>query len=196
MAVCSKQAHLIRGWAPISLTNTNVDGAERSILLLMSKDVLAAPHILITENQPAIQDLLRWILHLAGYRTTMCADRQALLTWREQALPSEDPVILLLDLSLLCATEAADFLCHLRAKWLDASDVLPQIIVLTTSTQMRAELGTSEHILQKPFHVQDILALIRQVLPVAPPSEESSSLEAHAPCLWRERLPSPEDDST
>ncbi len=150
-------------------------------MFLMRKDVYAAPHILIAENQPAIRDLLRWILHLAGYRTTMCADRQALLTWREQALPGDDPVLLLLDLSLLCAPEAADFLCHLRAKWLDASDVLPQVIVLTTSAQTRAELGTKEHVLQKPFHVREVLALIRRVIPVGSRSAESSWHEACIP---------------
>jgi DNA-binding response OmpR family regulator len=163
------------------MTDTNVDDAERSTMLLTGKDALAAPHILIAEHQPAIQDLLRWILQLAGYRTTMCVDRHAALTWREQALPGDDPALILLDLSLLCASEAADFLCHLRAKWQEASDVLPQVIVLTTSTQVRAALGTREHVLQKPFHVREVLALIRRVIPGASRSTESSSHEAYTP---------------
>ena len=83
-------------------------------------------------------------------------------------MPSgDDPVVLLFDLSLLGANEAADFLRRLRAHWQDAGGMLPQIIVLTTSTQVQAELGQRERVLQKPFHVQDLIALIQQALLVA-----------------------------
>lgn len=83
-------------------------------------------------------------------------------------MPSEDfPVMLLLDLSLLCANEAADFLCYVRARWQGAFGMLPQIIVLTTSTQVQAALEQRERVLLKPFHVRDLLALIQQGIPVA-----------------------------
>jgi DNA-binding response OmpR family regulator len=82
-------------------------------------------------------------------------------------MPSgDDPVVLLLDLSLLCSNEAADFLRRLRARWQDTGGMLPQIIVLTTNTQMHAALGLRERVLQKPFHVRDLIALIQQVIPV------------------------------
>jgi DNA-binding response OmpR family regulator len=161
--------------------NGHVEDVERSTTLLRRGPVRAAPHILIAEQQPAIRELLCRILQLAGYRTTVCGDRQSALTWREQAMLEDDPALILLDLSLLCAGEAADFLHLLRERWQEAGHVLPQVIVLTTNTQMQAELVTGEQVLQKPFHVREMLALIRQVLPVAPPAEESSSLEAHAP---------------
>ena len=155
----------------------HLEDAERSTTILRRGLVPAAPHILIAEHQPVIQELLCQILQLAGYRTTVCADRHAALTWREQAPPGDDPALILLDLSLLCAPEAADFLCRLRARWLDAGDVLPQVIVLTTSTQVQAELGTREHVLQKPFHVRDLITLIQQATPVAYRSENGSSRE-------------------
>jgi DNA-binding response OmpR family regulator len=140
--------------------------------------VPVVPHILIAEDHPAIQDLLFWTLLLAGYRPTVCAGRQAALTWRDHAMaPGDCPTLLLLDLSLLGVTDAADFLRHLRVRRWDAGGELPQIIVLTTSTQMQAELGIREHVLQKPFHVWDLLALIRKVIPAASRSEEG---------LWRE----------
>ena len=82
-------------------------------------------------------------------------------------MPSgDDPVVLLLDLSLLCSNEAADFLRRLRARWQDTGGMLPQIIVLTTNAQMHAALGLRERVLQKPFHVRDLIALIQQVIPV------------------------------
>lgn len=133
-----------------------------------------APHVLIAEDQPAIGELLRWALHLAGYRATVCAGRQAALTWRDQPMASEDaPVVLLLDVSLLCTKAVADFLCHVRAHWQDA-DVLPQIIVLTTNTQVQADLGQKERVLQKPFHVRDLITLIQQALP-SPLNQATSS---------------------
>ncbi len=153
--------------------NRHVEDAETSATLLRKEHVPAAPHILIAEQQPVIQELLCRILQLAGYRTTVCADRQAALTWREQTMPGDDPALMLLDLSLLCASEAADFLHHLRKRWQEAGYMLPQIIVLTTSTQVQAELGKKEYALQKPFHVRELLALIRQIILVASGSAES-----------------------
>ena len=144
--------------------------------------VPVAPHILIAEDQPVIQQLLRWTLHLAGYRATVCGGRHAALTWKDKVMPSGDfLVVLLLDLSLLGTTEAADFLRHLRARWRDVDGILPQIIVLTTSKQVQAELGRRERVLQKPFHIRELLVLIQQVIPVASRSEEESLREAHAP---------------
>jgi len=141
----------------------------------------AASHIWIAEDQPAIQDLLCWTLQLAGYRATVCGGRHAVLTWANKAMTCGDvPMVLLLDLSLLGTNEAADFLYHLRTRWRDAIGVLPTIIVLTTSKQMQAELGMRERVLQKPFHVRELLALIRQVIPVASPFEGGSSRKEHA----------------
>jgi DNA-binding response OmpR family regulator len=166
----------------MTVWKTDADNAGGCTALPQADTVPVAPHILIAEDQPVIQELLRWTLQLAGYRATVCGGRHAALTWRDEALPSRDfPVVLLLDLSLLGATEAADFLRHLRADWRDVGGMLPQIIVLTTSTQVQAELGLRECVLQKPFHVQELLMLIQQVIPVASRSEEGSLREVYTP---------------
>lgn len=126
--------------------------------------VPVAPSVLIAEEQPAIQDLLCWTLQLAGYRPIMCAGRQDALTWPDKVMAERDiPMVLLLDLSLLDTKEATDFLRHLRTHWQDTGGVIPQIIVLTTNPQVAADLGHREYVLQKPFHVRNLLALIRQV---------------------------------
>ncbi len=114
--------------------NADTDNAGGRTALPRADTVPVASHILVAEDQPAIQELLCWALQLGGYPTTVCARRHIVLTWRDQATPSgDDPVVLLLDLSLLCTTEAADFLRRVRAQWQDANGVLPQIIVLATS---------------------------------------------------------------
>jgi two-component system response regulator (stage 0 sporulation protein F)/two-component system response regulator RpaA len=126
----------------------------------------AAPHILIAEDHPAIQELLCWVLQLAGYRTTACAGRHATLTWRERVMPSgECPALILLDLSLLRIQDATDFLYRLRVRWHAACGVLPQIIVLTTSKQVQEALTPGECVILKPFHVRDLLALVQRVIP-------------------------------
>ncbi len=84
-------------------------------------------------------------------------------------MPRDEPVFLLLDLSLLDVADATDFLHHLRARWYEAGGVPPAVIVLTTSKQVQVALGTSERVLQKPFHVRELLALIQQVIPVTSP---------------------------
>lgn len=148
--------------------NADTDNAEACPALPRADVVPIAPHILIAEDQPAIRELLCWVLQLAGYRTAVCADRHDALAWKDQAIPYTDlPVLLLLDMSLFSTNEAADFLRHMRARWQDADGVPPQIIVLTTSTQMQEDLVPRERVLQKPFHVRDLIALIQQVIPVA-----------------------------
>ena len=90
--------------------------------------------------------------------------------------PGNDPVVLLLDLSLLSVTDAADFLRHLRTRWQDTGGVAPQVIVLTTSKQVQTELGLRERVLQKPFHVRELLDLIRQVIP---PASQAAHAQLH-----------------
>lgn len=162
--------------------NADTDNAGGPSTLPRADAVPVAPHILIAEDQPAIQDLLCWTLQLAGYRPVVCTGRHAALTWRDKAMsPGDVPVLLLLDLSLLCTNEAADLLRHMRARWQEVGGVLPQIIVLTTSMQVQTDLAQRECVLQKPFHVRDLITLIQQVIPAAPRSEDGSSREAYAP---------------
>ena len=147
----------------------NADNASVRTALARADADPTTPRILIAENQPAIQELLCWVLQLAGYRTTVCAGRQAALTWIDRSMPSEDhPALILLDLSIPSTTDAADFLRQLRARWLDACGELPQIIVLTTSKQVQEDLAPEEHVVLKSFHVRDLLALIQRVIPFAP----------------------------
>jgi CheY-like chemotaxis protein len=138
---------------------------------------LSAPHVLVVEDHPAIQDLLRWTLELAGYRTTVCAGEQAALTRVEQAMQAGDcPAVLLLDLSFP-DTNATDFLRLLRLRWSNACVMLPQIIVLTTSKEVQAELAPPERVMLKPFHIQDLLTLIQQVIPCSSPSADQNEQE-------------------
>lgn len=145
--------------------NDKRDDGERHNTMLQAEPLPDAPPILIVEQEPAVEEMLCWMLLLAGYRAMVCANRDAVFTWGEQIIPADDPMLILLDLSLLCAAEVIDFLARLRAKWQEAGKILPPIIVLTTSLQVRAELRFRECILQKPFRVHDLLCLIQALAP-------------------------------
>jgi CheY-like chemotaxis protein len=75
------------------------------------------------------------------------------------------PELILLDLSIPCTNDAADLLHQLRVRWHDACGVLPQIIVLATSKKVQEDLAAQEHVVLKPFHVRDLIALIQRVIP-------------------------------
>jgi DNA-binding response OmpR family regulator len=125
------------------------------------------PLIVIVEEQPAVRELLRWMLLLAGYRTRMYAEREAALTGREQASQAGDgPAVLLLDLSLRSAAEAEEYVRRARTHWQESCDLVPHIIILTTQPQVQAALGSRECVFLKPFHVHDLLALIQRAAPV------------------------------
>jgi CheY-like chemotaxis protein len=182
------RAVLRRAGAPLTgkkeddMMAANADNARGHTTLARAEYTSAVPHIVIAEEQPAIQDLICWTLQLAGHRITACVGRHAVLTAADKTMTDGNiPVVLLLDLSLLGTNEAEDFLRHLRARWQDACGELPQIIALTTNTQVRAELGRRERVLQKPFHVQDLLALIQQAISIASPFEDDSLREKQAP---------------
>ena len=121
-------------------------------------------HVLIVADHPALQELLCWVLQLAGYRTTTCAGRQALLTWIDDMPCGDCPALILLDLSNPCTNDAADFLRCLRARWHDACSVPPQVIVLTTSQQVQEGLEPIERVVLQPFHVRDLITLMQRVI--------------------------------
>lgn len=158
-----------------SMMTGNATKASGCMALSGADVTPAAPHVLIAEGQPAIQELLCWALQLAGYRTTACAGRQAALAWIEEALSCGDcPALILLDLSIPGTTDTVDFLHHLRARWYDACGALPQIIVLTTSKKVQEDLVPMERVVLKPFHVRDLLVLIQRMIQFASRSEDRS----------------------
>ena len=169
-------------------TMTTVERNEQDERRALPKPdtLLAAPLILIAEEHPAIQDLLSTALALVNYRTMICAGRHAALTWIDQLTSAGDcPALLLLDLSLP-DIHAADFLSHLRTRWPDdACGEHPQIIVLTTSTQVQKDLAAQERVVLKPFHIQELLTLIQQMTPEAALIQRVVSLHEQGTCLER-----------
>ena len=114
-------------------------------------------HVLVVEDNVAIADMLCQTLELAGYRATAYVGAEA---WIDSAMQSDDPPALVLLGLDNPETNGAAFLHHLRVEWKTA----PPIIVLTTSKEIHDEVA-GERVVQKPFHVRDLLAEIHNVLP-------------------------------
>src|SRR5260221_14340038 len=95
--------------------NRKTDQAGGCTTPPQTEAVLVEPHILIAENQPAIQNLLYWMLQLAGHPPTVFTDRQTALTCADNNTRGgdlQDP--LLLHLIILVANDAEDSLHQLR----------------------------------------------------------------------------------
>ncbi len=122
--------------------------------------------ILVVENTPSIADMLCWTLELSGYCPIAYTGRQGQLAWIESFIRSEDPPgLILLDLSISSCNDGVTFLQQLRQLWLTAHAVPPPMIVLTTSKQVYEGLTRVERVIQKPFHIRELLAEVQKVLP-------------------------------
>lgn len=113
---------------------------------------------LVIEDNPGLIDLLVIILELGGYTVSIVTNAENALTWIEHAICAETiPVIILLDLDTHLGMERSLFLNRLRERWQTKVGTHPPLIVL--KTLLNDLDGIACQVLQKPFHVQDLLAL-------------------------------------
>jgi DNA-binding response OmpR family regulator len=121
------------------------------------------PHILLAEENSSLQQLFTQMLELAGFRVTVYSGKQEeFVGWIDtSAMLSEDvPMCLLLDVSFV-STNATEFLHCIRTQWRQVIGKVPPIIVLTTNRAVAEELTPHVLVILKPFHMRDLLALIR-----------------------------------
>lgn len=136
---------LLQTSAPAQKTNTDAD----------------QPLILVVDDQPAIRDVLYWMLHLHGYKPVCTGDGQEALAWMENAQrKGEYPAAILLDL-LMPGMDGAMFLTSLRARW-HVPDPIPPVILLTVEKSMHEELACTT-VLRKPFHLKDLCESLQLV---------------------------------
>jgi len=120
------------------------------------------PLVLVVDDNPAIRDMVSWALELDGYEPAEAAEGQEALDWLTTALhEGRYPAVILLDLAMP-GMDGNTFLQRLRSQW---HPLLPQpAIVVITAGMREAEalkLGV-EQVIVKPFHVRDLLDVVRQ----------------------------------
>src|SRR2546423_4203960 len=125
----------------------------------MSKDA-NKPLALIIDDQPAIRDMLAWMLHLQGYQAAGTMNGQAALDWIDIAQRTGNyPSVILFDLPMPIA-RGSRLLENLRARWI-APVPFPPTILLTVVKNDFKYLQCSD-VLVKPFHFADLCTGLKQ----------------------------------
>lgn len=121
------------------------------------------PVVLVVDDNPAIRDMVSWALELDGYEPAEAAEGQEALDWIDSATrEGRYPTVILLDLAMP-GVDGRAFLQRLHAQW-DSPHHLPAIIVITAATNgPDAESLGVEQVMLKPFHVRDLLNVIREL---------------------------------
>ncbi len=128
---------------------------------------LTHPIVLVVDDNPAIRDMVSWALELDGYEPAEAAEGHEALAWIDNSSrEGRYPSVILLDLAMP-GMDGSTFLDRLRAQWNEGFP-LPSIIVITagTTTTDLHNLNVAK-VIVKPFHVRDLLDLIRQMTPQA-----------------------------
>lgn len=120
------------------------------------------PIVLIVDDNPAIRNVVAWSLQLGGYEPVEAATGWEAAHWIEQAhQEARYPTVILLDLAMPGMNGEA-FLQWLRSAW-PSKQPLPSIIIITAGYADERMLGSPvKQIITKPFHVRDLLEIIRK----------------------------------
>ena len=119
--------------------------------------------VLVVDDNPAIRDMVSWALELDGYEPAEAAEGKEALEWMSNAAREGCyPSVILLDLAMP-GMDGEMFLAQLRKEWVEGRP-MPAIVVITAgnSGSNAATLGV-EQVIVKPFHVRELLDVVRQL---------------------------------
>jgi CheY-like chemotaxis protein len=135
--------------------------APASIRLEGEDEVRERPVVLVVEDHPATQHVISAMLHMQGYQPVCTANGREALEWIKQALYTQQyPLVILLDL-FMPVMDGSAFLTGLRAAW-QTSVPLPPTILLTVDQGNHEALACTD-VLQKPFHIKELLERMQRV---------------------------------
>jgi DNA-binding response OmpR family regulator len=120
------------------------------------------PVALIVDDHAAIRALVASALLLDGIESVEACDGQVALQWLHRAdREGVTPAMIVLDLAMP-RMDGVTFLQQFRAVW---HKPLPPIIVITANAASAdaTTLGVAQ-VIKKPFHVQDLLAIVRELM--------------------------------
>jgi DNA-binding response OmpR family regulator len=120
------------------------------------------PVVLIVDDNSAIRNMVSWALELDGIEPAEAMDGKAALEWLQNAArEGRIPSVILLDLAMP-GMDGAAFLQSVRDLW---RAYFPPVIVITANAEVAdaKTLGVA-HVIVKPFHVRDLLAVVRKLL--------------------------------
>lgn len=122
-----------------------------------------SPIVLIVDDNPAIRNVVAWSLQFGGFQPVEAANGLEAVKWMEQASSEQRyPSVILLDLAMPGMNGHA-FLDWLQSSWIGRYPT-PAIIVITAGRldESLAPPATVKQIVTKPFHVRDLLEVVRK----------------------------------
>lgn len=130
----------------------------------LTKPGAKLPIVLIVDDNPAIRNVVGWSLQFGGFQAVEAANGLEAVKWMEQAASEKRyPSVVLLDLAMP-GMDGPTFLEWLQSAWVDRYPT-PAIIVITASHLDEKTYPTPpsvKQIVTKPFHVRDLLEVIRK----------------------------------
>lgn len=122
------------------------------------------PVVLIVDDNPAIRNVVSWSLQFGGFQPIEAANGLEAVKWMEQAASGQHyPSVILLDLAMP-GMDGRAFLTWLQSAWVDRYPT-PAIIIITAGHLDEKSLNfppAVKQIVTKPFHVRDLLEVIRR----------------------------------
>ena len=121
------------------------------------------PVVLVVDDNPAIRDMVSWALELDGYEPAEAAEGQEALDWMNNASrEGRYPSVILLDMAMP-GMGGTTFLERLHKQWRKVHP-LPAIVVITAGINGpdAQSLGVQQ-VIVKPFHVRDLLDVVRRL---------------------------------
>ena len=122
------------------------------------------PIVLIVDDQPEIRQIIAWSLRAGGFHPVEAANGVEAVAQMEQCVQLQQyPSLILLDL-LMPQMDGRAFLHWLQSRWSDHYPT-PAIILLSANPIGEEILALSpaiKHIIRKPFHPGDLLAMVRR----------------------------------
>ncbi|HET8841684.1 MAG TPA: response regulator [Ktedonobacteraceae bacterium] len=118
--------------------------------------------VLIVDDNPAIRNVVAWSLQLGGYEPIEAANGWEAAHWIEHAQKeARYPTVILLDLAMPGMNGEA-FLEWLQKAW-PQQQPLPSIIIITAGhADEKILCSPVKQIVTKPFHVRDLLDIVRK----------------------------------
>ena len=154
----------------------------------MSSETPSAPppaRILVVDDEPAVRDLLREVLTLAGYTVTSAGDGR-------DALPltlSDKPDLIITDIRM----PRLDGLTLCKALRVNPETRSVPVLMLTnynTSEQMEAAMAAgADDFLPKPLNVEEIKIRVRAMLKLKHITDEVQRLQQYVLALRQEDRP-------
>ncbi|HEU5375461.1 MAG TPA: response regulator [Ktedonobacteraceae bacterium] len=127
-------------------------------------DHQSKPLVLIVEDNAALRQVVRWSLAFSDYQPVEAADGLEALQWMELAAQKQHFASVILLHLAMPRIDGHVFLFWLQSSWLNRYPA-PAVVIMTAERFDTGALSLPpcvKHIGAKPFHVSDLLRVIRK----------------------------------